>query len=89
MADVDFDHELGRRIYAQINLLVSPNARCILDIKAREWLEALCKIFALKSGRSRTGNIDLQLFGWTRQDPDLALLHGDPEFDRLYPPPKA
>lgn len=23
---------------------------------------------------------------WTRQDPDLALLHGDPEFDRLYPP---
>ena len=26
---------------------------------------------------------------WTRQDPDLALLHGDPEFDRLYPPPKA
>ena len=26
---------------------------------------------------------------WTRQDPDLALLHGDPEFDRLYPPPTA
>lgn len=26
---------------------------------------------------------------WTRQDPDLALLHGDPEFERLYPPPKA
>ena len=25
---------------------------------------------------------------WTRQDPDLAMLHGDPEFDRLYPPPK-
>ncbi|HVF47175.1 MAG TPA: protein kinase [Pyrinomonadaceae bacterium] len=23
---------------------------------------------------------------WTRQDPDLALLHEDPEFDRLYPP---
>jgi serine/threonine protein kinase/Tfp pilus assembly protein PilF len=22
---------------------------------------------------------------WTRQDPDLALLHGNPEFDRLYP----
>ena len=22
---------------------------------------------------------------WARRDPDLALLHGDPEFDRLYP----
>jgi TolB-like protein/Flp pilus assembly protein TadD len=26
---------------------------------------------------------------WARQDPDLALLHGDPEFERLYPPPQA
>jgi non-specific serine/threonine protein kinase len=24
---------------------------------------------------------------WVRQDPDLALLHGNPEFERLYPPP--
>jgi tetratricopeptide (TPR) repeat protein len=24
---------------------------------------------------------------WTRRDPDLELLHGDPEFERLYPPP--
>jgi tetratricopeptide (TPR) repeat protein len=23
---------------------------------------------------------------WARRDPDLALLHGDPEFDRMYPP---
>ena len=23
---------------------------------------------------------------WARQDPDLALLHNDPEFDRLFPP---
>jgi non-specific serine/threonine protein kinase len=23
---------------------------------------------------------------WARRDPDLALLHGDPEFDKLYPP---
>jgi hypothetical protein len=22
---------------------------------------------------------------WTRRDPDLMLLHGDPEFERLYP----
>jgi non-specific serine/threonine protein kinase len=26
---------------------------------------------------------------WTRQDPDLQLLHGDSEFERLYPPPRA
>ena len=22
---------------------------------------------------------------WTRQDPDLTILHGDPEFEKLYP----
>jgi serine/threonine protein kinase/tetratricopeptide (TPR) repeat protein len=26
---------------------------------------------------------------WARRDPDLSLLHGDPEFDRLYPPSPA
>jgi non-specific serine/threonine protein kinase len=26
---------------------------------------------------------------WARRDPDLAPLHGDPEFERLYPEPKA
>ncbi len=26
---------------------------------------------------------------WTRQDPDLAILHGDPEFERMYPPSNA
>ena len=26
---------------------------------------------------------------WTRQDPDLAILHGHPEFERLYPPQEA
>jgi non-specific serine/threonine protein kinase len=26
---------------------------------------------------------------WARRDPDLAILHGDPEFERLYPKPAA
>src|SRR5580700_2112698 len=26
---------------------------------------------------------------WARRDPDLTLLHGDPEFERLYPEPRA
>ncbi len=26
---------------------------------------------------------------WTRRDPDLSVLHGDPEFEKLYPAPKA
>ena len=23
---------------------------------------------------------------WARRDPDLVILHGEPEFERLYPP---
>ena len=26
---------------------------------------------------------------WTRRDPDLAILHGDPEFEKLFPPERA
>jgi hypothetical protein len=26
---------------------------------------------------------------WARKDTDLSLLHGDPEFDKLYPPASA
>jgi len=48
---------------------------CLLKTKAQA-LEALKKAW-------EAGFKDAT---WARRDPDLAMLHGDPEFDRLYPP---
>jgi non-specific serine/threonine protein kinase len=50
-------------------------AYCKLKLK-REALDALRKAWD-------AGFKDAQ---WARRDPDLALLHDEPEFDRLYPP---
>jgi non-specific serine/threonine protein kinase len=47
---------------------------CILK-KKREALDALGKAW-------EAGSKDAV---WTRRDPDLAILHGEPEFERLYP----
>lgn len=43
--------------------------------RAEEAMEALTK--AWKSGFRDSD--------WARRDPDLGLLHGDPEFEKLYP----
>jgi serine/threonine protein kinase/Tfp pilus assembly protein PilF len=51
---------------------------CNIDRKA-EALDALKKAW-------EAGYQDAE---WTRRDPDLASLHGDPEFERLYPVTKA
>ncbi len=51
---------------------------CVLDRKA-EALDALGKAW-------EAGFRDSV---WARRDPDLLKLHGDPEFDRLYPEPAA
>jgi serine/threonine protein kinase/Tfp pilus assembly protein PilF len=50
---------------------------CMLN-KKPEALDALSKAW----------NAGFKDADWARRDPDLALLHGDPEFERLYPPPK-
>ena len=53
------------------------NAACVfcgLEKKA-EALDALRKAW----------NAGFKDSDWARRDPDLALLHGDPEFERLYP----
>jgi non-specific serine/threonine protein kinase len=53
------------------------NAACVYCLlkKAPEAMDALRKAWEAGSKDSV----------WTRRDPDLVLLHGDPEFERLYP----
>jgi non-specific serine/threonine protein kinase len=57
------------------------NVACVLCMlnKKPEALNALSKAW----------NAGFKDADWARRDPDLALLHGDPEFDRLYPEGKA
>ncbi len=57
--------------------MVHYNAACTFGImgKKAESLDALTKAW-------RNGFKDSN---WARRDPELALLHGDPEFERLYP----
>jgi tetratricopeptide (TPR) repeat protein len=80
--------ELGRREDAlrELNLAVTLRANeasilynaacvyCLLKNKA-EALDALRKAWEAGSKDSV----------WARRDPDLSLLHGDPEFERMYP----
>jgi non-specific serine/threonine protein kinase len=79
---------LGRREDAlrELNLAVTLRANeasilynaacvyCLLKNKA-EALDALRKAWEAGSKDSV----------WARRDPDLSLLHGDPEFERMYP----
>ena len=53
------------------------NAACVYCLlkKKAEAMDALRKAW-------EAGSKDAV---WTRRDPDLAILHGDPEFERLYP----
>jgi hypothetical protein len=56
------------------------NAACVFAALGRraDALEALRKAW-------EAGYKDAE---WTRRDPDLAILHDDPEFEKLYPKPK-
>ncbi|MCA1589595.1 MAG: protein kinase [Acidobacteria bacterium] len=58
--------------------MVLYNVACVLCLanKSEQALVALRK-------SKETGN---RSAAWVRQDPDLSILHGHPEFERLYPP---
>jgi len=57
------------------------NAACIYCmLKRRE--EALTAL-------QKAWDAGFQDADWARRDPDLALLHGTPEFEKLYPPPSS
>jgi non-specific serine/threonine protein kinase len=57
--------------------IVQYNASCVFCQLGRK-SEALAAIKKAWEGGFRDPD-------WARRDPDLALLHGDPEFERLYP----
>jgi non-specific serine/threonine protein kinase len=61
--------------------LVLYNAACAFAMMGKK-AEALS---TLRKARD-AGFLDT---GWARSDPDLALLHDDPEFNRIYPPSSA
>ena len=58
--------------------IVLYNVACVMATLGR-------KVDAIESLR-KAWNAGFKDSHWTRRDPELVMLHGDPEFDRLYPP---
>jgi serine/threonine protein kinase/tetratricopeptide (TPR) repeat protein len=69
---------------ANLSITLRPNEATVLYNAACVFCQIERKPEALAALRKawEAGFIDPS---WTRRDPDLAILHGDPEFERLYP----
>jgi tetratricopeptide (TPR) repeat protein len=69
---------------ANLSITLRPNEATVLYNAACVFCQIERKDEALSALRKawEAGFIDAD---WVRRDPDLALLHGDPEFERLYP----
>ncbi|HEY4739079.1 MAG TPA: hypothetical protein VIH76_00630 [Candidatus Acidoferrales bacterium] len=76
------EHDASRELNLAVTLRANEpsilyNAACVYCNlnKKPEALETLRKAW-------EAGSKDAD---WIRRDPDLAILHGDPEFERMYP----
>ena len=64
-----------------------------VSLMSRWSLLCLC-LLALPALAQAQGSSNIEQFfdtftaDWVRRDPDLASLHGEPEFEKLYPAPK-
>jgi len=69
---------------ANLSITLRPNEATVLYNAACVFCQLERKPEALAALRKawEAGSKDPS---WARRDPDLALLHGDPEFERLYP----
>jgi TolB-like protein/Tfp pilus assembly protein PilF len=69
---------------ANLSITLRPNEATVLYNAACVFCQIEKKDEALAALRKawEAGFIDAD---WVRRDPDLALLHGDPEFERMYP----
>ncbi len=80
--------EIGRREDAvrEANLAVAlrPNEATVLYNVACVFCGIENKPEALEALR-KAWNAGFKDADWARRDPDLAFVHGDPEFERLYP----
>jgi non-specific serine/threonine protein kinase len=67
-------------------LVLRPNETTVLYNAACAYCTMKMKPEALEALRKawESGFRDVD---WARRDPDLALLHGEPEFERMYPVP--
>jgi non-specific serine/threonine protein kinase len=69
---------------ANLSITLRPNEATVLYNAACVFCQIERKADALAALR-KAWEAGFKDSSWARRDPDLALLHGDPEFERLYP----
>ena len=68
-----------------IAMLLRPDEAMVLYNAACAYCTMDKKAEAHRRAHARRGRRAIATPIWTRRDPDLVKLHGDPEFERLYP----